>query len=72
MGAKADDVDLSHSGRENSEKTRTEQGGWDQRPSEQLQQLSVIHLVADRMPAACRVLNAPDRPPLLCLVPPVD
>ena len=27
MGAKADDVDLSHSGRENSEKTRGEQGG---------------------------------------------
>jgi hypothetical protein len=27
MAAKADDVDLSHSGRENSEKIRGEQGG---------------------------------------------
>jgi hypothetical protein len=27
MGAKADDVHLSHSGRENSEKLRGEQGG---------------------------------------------
>jgi hypothetical protein len=27
MGAKTYDVDLSHSGRENSEKTRVEQGG---------------------------------------------
>jgi hypothetical protein len=27
MGAKADDVHLSHSGRENSEKPRAEQGG---------------------------------------------
>ena len=28
MGAKADDVHLSHSGRENSEKTRVEQRGY--------------------------------------------